>query len=1044
MSSLKHGGGDDRTANAPPTYWRSLPEHDGSPEFQERASREFMTPPENDAPNSPTRRRFMQIMGAGSALAAAAGCRWQEDYMLAPSRSQEGKIPGETRKFASVVDIAGTAVGVHATSYDGRPIKLEGNPGQASSLGALGAIQQAQVLELYDPDRSRNPRQGTDAKTWDDAIAFLRSQTDGLKAGGGEGLAIVTGASSSPTRQGLREKLTTAFPKLRWVEWEPADAEGTRRGTLLAFGSAHRVTFDFARADIVLTLDADITSEMHPGGLANARALIKRRDPDGAMNRIYAVDSCYTHVGSIADHRIALRTELIKAFVLALDAKLSTALGASGAQPAPGAAFLSDAKLGKFLDVLVKDLAAAKGRSVIAAGEHLPPEVHAVVARLNTKLENVGFTVLYQEDPRAEAPSRVDELKSLVADLNGGKVGTLLILGSNPAYSAPADLDFAGAIAKAKASVHLGLYDDETGKLCGWHLNEAHWLESWGDAVSHDGVISLQQPLIAPLFNGKSACEVLALVAGESAAGLELVKYTHRNHLADPRKLRRAIHDGVVAEMPTAENRKTKAPELKDLAPFALSDREKGALEVGNGQFELRFYADGKVFDGRFANNAWLQELPDSFTKLTWGNAALMAPKTAAAIGAVDGQAVTLSVGGKTLPTFAMIVPGMAQGTVHLALGYGRTQAGRVGGHSGKDVAAVGANAYLLRTSEAHEVAGGLQVTPGAATKRMATTQDVHTMDPIGSGGAQERFGLVKHHDGTSEMNTEKAPLIRETTLARYKEEPDFAKHAVHHPPLLNLWQEPVAYDGHKWGMSIDLGKCIGCSACITACQAENNIPSVGEEQVAVGRELLWLRVDRYYRGNPDEPDMAWQPLPCMQCENAPCEQVCPVGATMHSREGLNDMVYNRCIGTRYCANNCPYKVRRFNYLNYNLDVQGTTPFHGFRDDDARIKSMVFNPEVSLRARGVMEKCTFCVQRIQNTKIKAKNAKQAIPDGTIKTACQQTCPTEAIVFGDLNDSASAVAERQHSPRAYGLLEELNNRPRVRYLARIKNPNPELV
>ncbi len=1033
MSSLKK---DPQS----PEYWRSLPEHENSPEFLERAAREFETPPDAE-PSSPARRRFMQVIGAGSALAAAAGCRWHEDKVLAPSKSQEGRIPGETRRFATAVDIAGVALGVHATSYDGRPIKLEGNVAQSSSLGALGAVHQAQVLDVYDPDRSRNPRQGSDKKTWDDFAAFIRSHVGEAKGRGGEGLAVVLGASSSPTRAELKKKFATMLPKARWVEWEASDGEGTRRGTLQAFGTAHRVHFDLSAANVVLTLDGDILSELYPNGLANAAAAIKRRDPDSNMSRLYAVEGGYTRLGSIADHRLALRTELIKAFAAALDAQVSSSVGASGAQPKPGAAFLSDPKVAKFLEVMAKDLAAAKGRSLIAAGEHQPPEVHAIVARLNAKLENVGKTVFYTEDPRGEAPTRLADLKALAADLNGGKISTLIVLGANPAYTAPADFNFAAGIGKAATTVHVGLYDDETGKLCGWHVNEAHWLESWGDVIAPDGTVSIQQPLIAPLFGGKSGIEVLATLLGQSPAdGLDLVKHTHRDALGSPRKLRRAIHDGFVSG-PKLER---VTPELKDLAPVALSEREKGALEAGNGQLELCFITDNKVLDGRFGNNSWLQELPESITKLTWGNAALMAPATAAAVGAVDGQAVSLTVGGKTLPTFAMIVPGMAKGSVHLALGYGRTRAGRVGGLEDKNIPTVGANAYTLRTSEAHEFVGGLQVTPGAAKKRMATTQDVHSIDQVGQDGAQYRLGYKKQPDGSKKLSTKDAMLIRETDLATYKKEPDFAKHAVHHPPLLNLWEAPVSYDGHKWGMSIDMGKCIGCSACVTACQAENNVPSVGEEEVARGRELLWLRVDRYFRGPPDEPELAWQPLPCMQCENAPCEQVCPVGATMHSHEGLNDMVYNRCIGTRYCAANCPYKVRRFNYLNYNLDIQGTTPYHGFKDDDARIKSMVFNPEVSLRARGVMEKCTFCVQRIQKTKIKAKNAKQAIPDGAVTTACQQTCPTDAIVFGDLNDSGSKVAAKQHSPRSYGLLDEYNNRPRVRYLARVKNPNPELV
>ncbi|MBX3130886.1 MAG: TAT-variant-translocated molybdopterin oxidoreductase [Polyangiaceae bacterium] len=1004
-----------------PTYWKSLAELEGRPEFVARARAERVED-EVESPSSPERRQFMQIMSAGAALAAAAGCRWQEDHMLPMSRTPEGRVAGETRRFATACDIGGTTVGVHAISYDGRPIKLEGNPSHPSNRGALGLLHQAQVLELYDPDRSRSPQLDGQPKTWVDFDAFARGHFEALKASGGGAFAVIASASSSPSRAALRARLTELLPQATWVEWEPGLGEGSRLGTQLAYGAALLPHYDFAKADVVVSLDADPLDDLYPSGLANARAFAARRDPDQPMSRVYAIESAYTQLGSQADHHQPLRAELIRAFAVALDAEVSAAVGASGAQPKPTSAALNDPKIAKLLTALAKDLAAAKGRSLVVAGEHQPPEVHALVCRLNAILDNVGKTVSYTEHPNKDAPARVAQLEALTAKL-GSAVSTVLVLGANPVYTAPQDLGFAAAYAKVQTRIHVGTYHDETGKASGWHLPEAHWLETWGDVRAADGTLSIQQPLIEALFGGRSQIEVLASLLGEThTRGLDIVKHTHRERLADPRKFRRTVHDGLIDDqLPRV------SPELKALDPIALGERDNAPLDAQNGQLELVLAADSKVYDGRFGNSSWLQELPEQNGKLAWGNAAVMSPATAAALGLTDGQEVTLTIGGQSARTHAMIVPGTARGSVRLTLGYGRTRAGRVGGHDEQRVEPVGISGYALQSSKSPYFAGGLQVSAGAGTIELSASQDVHTMDQLGREGTQSRLGMI----------------VREGTVEKYKKEPDFAKHAVHHPPLLSLWNDPVVYDGHKWGMTIDLNKCIGCSACITACQAENNIPSVGAKNLARGREMLWLRVDRYFKGDPDNPEVAYQPLPCMQCENAPCEQVCPVGATMHSSEGLNDMVYNRCIGTRYCANNCPYKVRRFNYLNYNLDVQAVTPYHGFRDEDARIKAMVFNPEVSIRARGVIEKCTFCVQRIQNVKIKAKNAKRSIKDGDIRTACQETCPTQAIEFGDLNDSGAKVAQLAHSPRSYGLLEELNNRPRVRYLARVKNPNPEL-
>ncbi|MEO6600554.1 MAG: 4Fe-4S dicluster domain-containing protein, partial [Polyangiaceae bacterium] len=694
------------------------------------------------------------------------------------------------------------------------------------------------------------------------------------------------------------------------------------------------------------------------------------------------------------------------------------------AQDKPAAEFLKEEKVAKFLDAVAADLLANVGKSVIVPGSHQPAEVHALAARLNAVLGNVGRTVFYTEDEDAEELSDVLALKSLTEELNAGTVEALLVLGGNPVFSAPADLTFGDALAKAKTSIHLSLYEDETSLRSTWHLPAAHYLESWGDGRAWNGTISIVQPLIAPLHGGKTALELVAMFAGNAQPdALALVRSVHPE-LAAEHAWRKALASGVIDGTTAAHVE----PQLKPLGKISFSESELGGLGGGNGKLELVFATDPKIIDGRFANNAWLQELPESMTKLTWDNAVMISPRTAKELGVKDADSVTLNVGSRQVTLLALIAPGHADGSLRITLGHGRMAAGHVGGLVSESIDPVGANAYAIRAVDAYEIANGVSVqSHGTVTYRVSSTQDIYTVGEIGQQGTQERL----------------PQLVREGTLEEFKKDPKFVAEIVEHNPLLSLWVPPVSYDGHKWGMSIDLNKCTGCSSCVTACQAENNIPVVGKENVAKGREMLWLRVDRYYKGEPEDPEVAFQPIPCQQCENAPCEQVCPVGATMHSHEGLNDMVYNRCIGTRYCSNNCPYKVRRFNFYNYNLDTIGITPFTPTDDPKAKVKAMVFNPEVTVRSRGVMEKCTFCVQRIQNTKIKAKNVKRVIEDGEIKTACQQTCPTGAIVFGDLNDGKAEVTGLQRLPRSYALLGELNNKPRVQYLARIKNPNPAL-
>jgi len=1016
-----------------PTYWKSLAELEQSPEFLELAAREFAAPLDQEPPNSPGRRRFMQIMGASMSLAGLDACRWREDKILPLSRRPEGTIPGSSRYFATAMEINGNAVGLYASSYDGRPIKIEGNPAHPDSLGAAGAFHQATVLGLYDPDRSDSVVSGAGAarkpSSWAEFGKALGELSGALRTSGGAGLRVLAERSSSPSLAEQKRRLLAAFPQAKWVTFEPTAFDGPRAGSVLAFGKAYRSHYAFDAARVVVTLDADVVHPTFPAGLANARALTKNRAPEaGEMNRVYAIESCVTLTGGISDHRLALKATLIKPALAYLDALISAKasplpeLGA--AQDKPAAEFLKDAKVAKFLDNVAADLLANVGHGVLVAGAHQPAEVHALVHRLNALLGNVGRTVIYTEDTGAEAQSDVAALKALTEELNGGKVEALLILGGNPVFTAPVDLGFGDALAKAKTSIHLSLYEDETSQRSSWHLPAAHYLESWGDAQSWNGTLSIVQPLIAPLHGGKSALEVVALFAGEKEPNaLELVRAS-RPELQNDRVWRNALANGVVAgtAAPSAQ------PALKALGKVTLAEAELGALGGANGKLELVFSIDPKIIDGRYANNAWLQELPESMTKLTWDNAVMISPRTAKELGVSDADSLTISVGNRQITVLALIAPGHADGSLRITLGHGRTAAGHVGGLVSESIDPVGANAYLLRSSEGYEIATNVSVqSHGTVLYRVPSTQDIYTIGEVGQEGTQDRLPA----------------LVREGTLEEFKKDPKFVEEIVEHNPLLSLWVPPVSYDGHKWGMSIDLNKCIGCSACVTACQAENNIPVVGKENVAKGREMLWLRVDRYYKGEPEDAEVSFQPIPCQQCENAPCEQVCPVGATMHSHEGLNDMVYNRCIGTRYCSNNCPYKVRRFNYFNYNIDTIGVTPFTPTDDPKAKVKAMVFNPEVTVRSRGVMEKCTFCVQRIQNVKIKAKNVKRPVEDGEIKTACQQTCPTGAIVFGDLNDGKAQVTSLQRLPRSYALLGELNNKPRVQYLARIKNPNPAL-
>jgi molybdopterin-containing oxidoreductase family iron-sulfur binding subunit len=981
-------------------YWRSLAEQQNDPDYLEARTREFPEgadepPPEGDV----SRRGFMGIMGAAMALAGMTACRRPEEKIVPYARAPEEVVPGNPLFYATAMPWLGTAIGLLVETHEGRPTKVEGNPAHPDSLGATNTYAQASVLDLYDPDRSDAPRaKGDVKKSWDDLAVALRDVQSKVKADAGKTLAILTQDHRSPAVDAALVELQKELPGARIFRWAPFGRSTSRDGAALAFGKRLDTVRDWSKARVIVTLDADaFVRDGSP--IKQARAWAEGRRPEGGktLNRLYAVESVYTVTGGCADHRIRLKPSEVASFAFTLAHTLATAHGVDLGELTGVLAGQRKDPAGegkKFLEVLAKDLAANKGASLVVAGENLPAEVHAVVDLLNLALGNVGEgkPVQHVPQPLTEVPEGAKAVLALAAAINANQVQTLLILGGNPAFDAPADAKLADAIAKVPTSIHLSTHYDETSALCTWHIPRAHYLESWGDLVAEDGTVSVVQPMIAPLYGGKTDLEMVRWLSGDVRKGYELLRayvLAGDTTLDAEKKWRRVLHDGLLSGL--------KLP-VEDVKPaYAAVATAVKAWAAPQG-LEVSFQPDSHAFDGAFANNPWTQECPDPMHKTTWGNHAWLSPKQAKELGVAEGDVVKVSVGAAAVALPVVIAPGMADGTVAVMLGQGRRALGRV-------QTGVGVDCYPLRASS------GL----GFAAAKIEKTADKGVV-----ARTQEHF------------NTEGRPLIREGTVEEFKKNPKFVEELVEeHAPNESMWVDRDYSKGHKWGMAIDLNTCIGCGACMVACQAENNIPTVGREGVMWSREMHWIRVDRYYEGSPEDARAVTQPMPCQQCEDAPCEQVCPVGATAHSPEGLNDMAYNRCIGTRYCANNCPWKVRRFNYFNYtkNLSEQ---------------KKMQFNPDVSVRARGVMEKCTFCVQRINQGKIAMhREGKDRVEDGQVVSACAQVCPTQAIAFGDLNDPKAKVFQKRWSPLNYVLLDELNVRPRVSYLGKVRNPHPEL-
>jgi MoCo/4Fe-4S cofactor protein with predicted Tat translocation signal len=966
-----------------PEYWRSLEELAGSPAFQEALHREFPKGA-SEWVDSVSRRGFLKVMGASMALAGMTGCvRLPLEPIVPYVRQPEDVIPGRPQFYATAMTLGGYASPLLVESHLGRPTKIEGNDKHPASLGGTDIFAQAHVLGLYDPDRSQSVVSMGDQRSWQAFLTAIRGPLSAQKALQGAGIRILTPTISSPTLADQLHNFLKIYPQAKWHVYEPINRDNVLEGAKLAFGQPVETRYDFEKADVIVSLDADFLYAGFPGNVRYIRDFAKRRNPDGNMNRLYVIESTPTTTGAKADHRIPVSAAWVEFWAMRIAGIGNTT--------------------GEFAHALnlLADLHAHQGSSIVIAGDHQRPTVHAMAHAINESLGNIGKTVFYTDPIDANPINQSDSIKDLVTDMRAGRVDLLVILGGNPAYDAPVDLGFADAMKAGNipVRVHLGLYNDETAELCQWHINQAHELEAWGDARAYDGTVSIIQPLIAPLYNGKSPLEFIALLSGQAdATGYDLVRayWQKQRPEADFEAFwRKSLHDGWI------EGTSSPARSPRNLSPsFSFTGLIEGAIE-------LNIHRDPTIYDGQFSNNGWLQELPKPMTKLTWDNAVLIGPKMAERLQIKVEDVVELELNGKKVTGPVWIQAGHPDNSVTVTLGYGRRRAGRVGTAQGFD-------AYALRTTAAPWIATGLQIRKTGETYKLASTQGYQTMDTPDGG----------HR-----------PLVRETTLEEYRKEPAFAQEEEPAPGLTLYKPYPYKEEDYAWGMAIDLNSCVGCNNCMLACQSENNIAVVGKEQTVIGRHMHWIRVDAYYQGDRDNPKAFFQPVPCMQCENAPCEVVCPVGATNHSSEGLNDMVYNRCVGTRYCSNNCPYKVRRFNFLL-------------FQDWETPQYKMMRNPDVSVRSRGVMEKCTYCVQRINEHKIDAETAsvregKQIKVGDELQTACQQSCPAGAIIFGNLNDPNSKVSKLKAQARNYSLLGELNTRPRTTYLAEVSNPNPEL-
>jgi len=1025
-------------------YWRGLEELAETEEFQVWLDDEF--PYRRSIPDV-DRRSVLKLMGASLALAGLSGCRNLPQEKIIPFvKEPEDRVPGIAEYYATAFPFGGFGFPVLVESHEGRPTKLEGNPDHVASGGASDSFTQAAILNFYDPDRSQDVMNQGLVDTWETFFGAARELLDKQKATGGAGVRFLTGTITSPTFGRMMAKFQKQYPQAAWHQYDIINNDGEMQGTKLAFGQMLQPIYDFSKAKAVLSLDGDFLATT-PHKVKYATDFVKTRNLEGSLSRLYAVESTPGLTGAYADHRVTVTPPEVLAVAIAIAAKLGVAAGP---------ATLPKSVSTKWIDTVAEDL---RSGGLVYVGEHQPAEVHALAHAINAK---VGGPVYYSKRVELNPTLKVESLADLSLDMNAGKVQVLFILGGNPVYGCPGDIKFADGLIKVPHSVYLGDFTNETSKLAKWVLPEATFLEAWGDVKSLDGTITLIQPLIEPLFHGKSQIEFVASLMRDTRDGEAIVRETYGQH------------DAVVADL---SNRKA----LENAFGPDLSRREDWEKALNDGQIPHGyvpavpvsanltetfaptakstdglwgvFIADPTIYDGSWANNGWMQELPKPLTKLVWDNAVHVSPATADQLGIRSEDLVNVTANGTTVEAVAFIQPGHPDGVVTLPLGYGRTVGGKV-------LTGTGFDFTKLRTSKNPGFCV-VQVEKSKGTYPLSTAQLHHSM--------------------------EGRDIIREGTLAEYQKNPKLHEEEEaegEHPTLYNLTAEWAKSGYPQWGMAIDLNTCIGCNACVTACQAENNIPTVGKIEVSRGRELHWIRVDRYYRvheakethdvftgaaedWNFESPKQTgqmktdrdvldanrvttvFQPVTCMHCETAPCEPVCPVAATVHSHEGLNQMVYNRCVGTRYCSNNCPYKVRRFNYYNYQFGQKdyGLNKDYGQRnfqgEKDTPMLRLLQNPDVTVRSRGVMEKCTYCVQRINKVRINSKKEDREIRDGEIVTACEQACPTRAITFGNIADPEAVVTKKKGEKRNYTLLEEINTRPRTTYLAKVRNPHPDL-
>ena len=999
-------------------FWRSVDELAGSPEFAELVNKEFPSQA-SEWIDPVSRRSFLKVMGASMALAGLAGCTKQPDEPIYPYVTAPPDLTlGKPDYFASAFPFTTGAVPVLIKSAAYRPIKVDGNPEHPYTRGGSDPITQATLLDMYDPDRSQHVLYRGETRTWAAFLAAFRGMLADKKAAGGQGLYFLSTTVTSPTMAAQWQQAQKNYPQAKFVQYDPVNRDNHYRATQQAFGQFVDAQYRLDQADVIVSLDADfLGGAQFPGFHKLARDYAQKRKLDGTdqMNRLYVVESVTTTTGFKAEHRIAVPPSQMAGCARMLQGAIQ------GATFDNEQAFRSS-HLGMFLSGVAADLKANSGKSVVIPGEFAPPEVHLAAFAINQALGNVGRTVVYTETVNPMPTIQGDDLRALVADMNAGKVDWLVILNANPFYSTPADLDFESAFNKVGTVAHLGSHLDETGQQAHWHINNAHYMEMWSDARAYDGTASIVQPMIDPMYGGHNAHEILqSMLDDPNLSAYDAVRATWMGNggpLASGDaefNWRKALHDGWIAN--TTFQPKNVTP--KAAPASGPTQRVMALVSTPANQVELAFRPDANVYDGRYANVGWMQEIPRPVTNLSWDNAAQMSYATMEKNGLAENDAVEISAGGKKIVAGVLAVPGQPDDVVVVTLGQGR-QIGRVAG-------GVGYNGYLIQQS------GAPWMLSGASMRRTGDIYDIcvtksHHIDQRSVSAGGDGSGT---HSLEGDESLDRG-IIRYTTLTEYKKDPEFAHEGVARwvPEPDESMFPAYRYDKNAWGMSIDLNSCVGCNACVTACYAENNIPVVGRHQVKIGRLMQWIRIDTYFEGDLAAPRAHFQPMTCHQCENAPCEQVCPVGATVHSPEGLNVMIYNRCVGTRYCSNNCPYKVRRFNFLLYS-------------DYETESLKLMRNPEVSVRSRGVMEKCSYCVQRIEAVKIEADKENRDIRDGEIRTACQQACPTDAIIFGNINDKTSRVAKIKTNERTYGVLADINTRPRTTYVAGVLNINEPL-